>query len=63
MSAFSGVKKAIRKATRRPGPRILTVKRAWHLTPSMIRVTFAGSGLEGFPPGREGGNCKLMLPK
>jgi len=29
----------------------------------MIRVTFAGPELEGFPEGREGGNCKLMLPE
>lgn len=46
----------------RPEPRILTVKRAWRLTPNMIRVTFAGPELDGFPEGREGGNCKLMLP-
>ncbi len=29
----------------------------------MIRVCFAGPELEGFPEGREGGNCKLMLPE
>lgn len=29
----------------------------------MIRVTFAGSELDGFPAGREGANCKLMLPE
>ncbi|MEM8979002.1 MAG: siderophore-interacting protein [Pseudomonadota bacterium] len=54
--------KALRRATGRPGPRLLTVKNAWHLTPNMIRVTFAGPELDGFPEGREGGNCKLMLP-
>lgn len=49
---------------RRPGKaRILTVKNAWYLTPNMIRVTFAGPELEDFPLGREGGNCKLMLPE
>lgn len=46
----------------RPVPRILTVKKAWYLTPNMIRVTFAGPELEGFPEGREGANCKIMLP-
>ncbi|MEM6566352.1 MAG: siderophore-interacting protein [Pseudomonadota bacterium] len=43
-------------------PRLLTVKKAWYLTPNMIRVTFAGPELDGFPEGREGGNCKLMIP-
>jgi len=28
----------------------------------MIRVTFSGPELEGFPEGREGANCKLILP-
>jgi NADPH-dependent ferric siderophore reductase len=50
-------------STGRPGPRVLTVKAAWLLTPNMIRVTFSGPELEGFPEGREGGNCKLMLPE
>ena len=43
-------------------PRILTVKNAWYLTPNMIRVVFAGPELDGFPEGREGGNCKLLIP-
>ncbi|MCB1339496.1 MAG: siderophore-interacting protein [Pseudooceanicola sp.] len=43
--------------------RLLTVARAWHLTPGMIRVTFAGKALEGFPEDREGANCKLLLPE
>ena len=43
-------------------PRLLTVKRAFRLTPNMVRVTFAGSELDGIPAGREGANCKLMLP-
>lgn len=44
-------------------PRILTVKSARHLSPHMIRVTFSGSELEGFPAGHEGANCKLVLPR
>ena len=63
MGIFSGVKKSLRTAIGRPGPRVLTVKDAWRLTPNMIRVTFAGPELEGFPSGREGGNCKLLLPE
>jgi NADPH-dependent ferric siderophore reductase len=47
----------------KPMPRILTVKEAWHLTPHMIRVTFAGEALAGLPEGREGANCKIMLPE
>lgn len=47
----------------RPGPRILTVKRARHITPHMIRVTFGGAELDGLPQGREGANCKLLLPE
>ncbi|MEM7189203.1 MAG: siderophore-interacting protein [Pseudomonadota bacterium] len=59
---MSIIRKAIRRVTR-SGPRLLTVDRAWYLTPNMIRVTFAGPGLEGFPTGREGANCKLLLPE
>ena len=62
MSLAAGLKQKVRKLSGRPSPRLLTVKDAWHLTPNMIRVTFAGPELEGFPDGREGGNCKLMLP-
>ncbi|MEM9047509.1 MAG: siderophore-interacting protein [Pseudomonadota bacterium] len=47
----------------RPTPRLLSVAKAWHLTPNMIRATFSGSELEGFPVGREGANCKLILPE
>lgn len=43
-------------------PRLLTVKQARRLTRNMIRVTFAGDALIGFPANREGGNCKMMLP-
>lgn len=63
MAILSGLKKTVREATGRPSPRLLTVKKAWRLTPNMIRVTFAGPELAGFPQGREGGNCKLMLPE
>lgn len=43
-------------------PRLLTVRRASHLTPNMVRVTFAGPELDGIPTGREGANCKILLP-
>ncbi|WP_029060859.1 siderophore-interacting protein [Labrenzia sp. DG1229] len=49
------------RAKRRP--RILTVTKVRHLSPHMIRVTFAGPELEGFPNGHEGANCKLVLPR
>lgn len=62
MSILSNLKDKARKAVARPGPRLLTVKQAWYLTPNMIRVTFSGPELDGFPEGREGGNCKLMIP-
>ncbi len=60
---LSGIKKAVRTVTKRSPPKLLTVKEAWRLTPNMIRVTFAGKELVDFPEGREGGNCKLMLPE
>ncbi|GAB4537154.1 MAG: siderophore-interacting protein [Roseibium sp.] len=44
-------------------PRFLTVKSARYLSPNLIRVTFQGPGLEGFPKGHEGANCKLVLPR
>lgn len=62
MSILSKVAQIARKATRRSAARVLTVKAAWYLTPNMIRVVFAGPELAGFPEGREGGNCKLMIP-
>jgi len=43
-------------------PHVLSVKDAWYLTPNMIRVVFAGPELNGFPSGRDGGNCKLIIP-
>ncbi|MEM6593768.1 MAG: siderophore-interacting protein [Pseudomonadota bacterium] len=63
MNILKTAQNTIRKVAGRPGPRLLTVKRAWRLTPNMIRVTFAGPELAGFPQGCEGGNCKLMLPE
>jgi len=62
MTILSTVNQAVRKASGRPGARLLTVKEAFSLTPNMIRVVFSGPELFGFPPGREGGNCKLMIP-
>ncbi len=43
-------------------PRLLTVARTARLTPNMVRITFAGQELDGFPADREGANCKIMLP-
>ena len=62
MSILSKVAQIARKATGRSAARVLTVKAAWYLTPNVIRVVFAGPELAGFPEGREGGNCKLMIP-
>ncbi|MEO9529023.1 siderophore-interacting protein [Roseibium sp.] len=44
-------------------PRFLTVSSTRYLSPNLIRVTFAGPELEGFPTGHEGANCKLVLPR
>ncbi|WP_428649803.1 siderophore-interacting protein [Roseibium sp.] len=44
-------------------PKIFTVRTSRYLSPHMIRVTFAGPELEGFPEGHEGANCKLVLPR
>lgn len=63
MNILKSISTSLRAVAGRPGPRLLTVKTAWHLTPNMIRVTFAGSELAGFPTGREGGNCKLLIPE
>lgn len=63
MTIISDVKQTARKMVARSGPRLLTVKKAYYLTPNMIRVTFSGPELEGFPEGRDGGNCKIMLPE
>jgi NADPH-dependent ferric siderophore reductase len=58
----STLQKIANKVAGRSVPKILSVKKAYYLTPNMIRVTFAGPELEGFPTNCEGGNCKLMLP-
>jgi len=63
LSILKNVAKTVRKARGRPGPRLLSVGRVSYLTPNMIRVTFSGPELDGFPTGRDGGNCKIMLPE
>lgn len=63
MNILTDARKKLRSIAGKPQPRVLTVKKAWFLTPNMIRVTFSGPELDGFPTGREGGNCKLMLPE
>ncbi|MEO0990103.1 MAG: siderophore-interacting protein [Pseudomonadota bacterium] len=63
MTVLNTLKRAARQVSGRPGPRLLTVKEAFHLTPHMIRVVFSGPELAGFPADREGGNCKLLLPE
>ncbi|WP_424973559.1 siderophore-interacting protein [Dinoroseobacter sp. S124A] len=63
MGVLSGLKQAVQQVAKRPGPRILTVTRAGRLTPNMIRVVFAGPELDDFPEGREGANCKLLIPE
>lgn len=62
MAILSNVVQTARKLTQRAAPRILIVKDAWRLTPNMIRVIFAGPSLADFPEGREGANCKLLIP-
>lgn len=47
---------------KRPSRRLLTVKEAQYITPNMVRITFAGSELEGIATDRAGGNCKILLP-
>lgn len=63
MSLISTLTSKAKRAVGRPAPRVLTVQKAWYLTPNMIRVTFAGPELEGFPERCEGGNCKIMIPE
>jgi len=46
----------------RRSPRLLTVKKAWPITPNMIRVTLTGPELNDIAPGCEGAHCKIMLP-
>ncbi len=47
----------------RPGPRLLSVKRAYHLSPHMRRVILTGDNLDDFPDHHESANFKLLLPK
>lgn len=56
---MDSLKKMINKASL---PHILCVKKAMYITPNMVRVIFDGSELGSIPSGREGGNCKLILP-
>ncbi|MEM1078184.1 MAG: siderophore-interacting protein [Pseudomonadota bacterium] len=63
MGLVSGLKQVVQLVAKRSGPRVLTVQSAGRLTPNMIRVVFAGPELDGFPEGREGGNCKLLIPE
>lgn len=46
----------------RPAPRDLIVLANRQVTRHMQRLTLGGPGLADFPPGREGGYVKLMLP-
>ena len=63
MTILGKLKRAAGAIAGKSTPRILTVKEAYYLTPNMIRVVFAGPELEGFPVGKEGGNCKLLIPE
>ncbi|UTF61568.1 siderophore-interacting protein [Gilvimarinus sp. DA14] len=46
----------------RPGPRILSVKTAYNLSPHMRRVVFTADELDDFPEHHESANFKLLLP-
>ena len=63
MSTLDTLKRAVKAVSGRPRPRILSVDRATHLTPNLIRVTFRGPELDGLPDGCDGGHCKLLLPE
>ncbi|MEM1274788.1 MAG: siderophore-interacting protein [Pseudomonadota bacterium] len=43
-------------------PRLLTVRRAGHISPTMIRVTLTADFVSDLPLGAEGANCKIFLP-
>ena len=53
---------AAQPQSKRRMPRLLTVSRARHVTPNMIRVTLASPELAGIPAGSEGAHCKILLP-
>ena len=63
MVSLTELKAPPRRDRPKKAPRLLRVKEAFRLTPNMIRVIFAGPELQDFPTGREGGNCKLMIPE
>lgn len=46
----------------KPVPRLLTVTKAWHLTPNMIRVTLQADFVHALRPDCAGANCKIFLP-
>jgi len=48
--------------SRKSPPRIVEVKRTKHLTPNMLRVTFGGDELLGFPTDAASANIKFLLP-
>jgi len=43
-------------------PMLLVVKRKKYITPHLIRVTFGGDELVGFPENRNGGHIKVFFP-
>lgn len=48
--------------SRRAPPRLVEVKSTTKLTPNMLRVTFSGDALSGFPTDAASANIKLLLP-
>jgi len=48
--------------SRRGPPRLAVVKTTKRLTPNMLRVTFSGDALLGFPVNAASANIKLLLP-
>lgn len=48
--------------SRRAPPRLAIVKTTKRLTPNMLRVTFSGEALLGFPSDAASANIKLLLP-
>lgn len=48
--------------SRRSPPRIAVVKHTKKITPNMLRVTFSGDAMVGFPTDAASANVKLLLP-
>ena len=48
--------------SRRTPPRLAEVKQTRRVTPNMIRVTFSGQAMLGFPTDAASANIKLLLP-